>query len=334
MPELEIIQTVSGGSHTVILRSDGTVAVASGSGPPRTVPGLSDVAAIAAGHLHCLALKRDGSLWAWGVRRNDGRWPEHPTRIGYMGKNTDLGAPLAAPETTRLDFGNRAPGAEGQLRTLVITNLGLEPLRIWSAEVTGDHRGDFRIAGDNFASVDIYPGSNATVDLAFQPNAGGWRRAEVRLHCNASRQPVAVELVGYGAAADLRLAPDGLRVSHRLGIPIKIEAEGRGLSPRLRYGRGELVAAREGGHRLRQELILELPVSARVTTDYGCNSGTETSDIGFIAVRSVWIELPLEFAVDQEHPAAQANAVETEQGFLVTQRLQVAIPVALCAPVT
>jgi alpha-tubulin suppressor-like RCC1 family protein/regulation of enolase protein 1 (concanavalin A-like superfamily) len=71
-----VISTAAGGSHTVMLKSDGTV-WACGSFPgngsstsvrtPVQVTGLTNVIAIASGESHSLALKADGTLWAWGL---------------------------------------------------------------------------------------------------------------------------------------------------------------------------------------------------------------------------------------------------------------------------
>lgn len=74
-----IVAVAAGASHSLALRSDGTVwawgANSSGqlgngteddSPTPQPVKGLSDAIAIAAGRDHSLALKRDGTVWAWG----------------------------------------------------------------------------------------------------------------------------------------------------------------------------------------------------------------------------------------------------------------------------
>ncbi|MGG1657973.1 S-layer homology domain-containing protein [Brevibacillus sp. NRS-1366] len=66
--------------HTVALKSDGTVwtwgnnehgqlgigTIDKGSSVPVQVPNMSDVVAIAAGSLHTLALKSNGTVWTWG----------------------------------------------------------------------------------------------------------------------------------------------------------------------------------------------------------------------------------------------------------------------------
>jgi|GEM_PF-3534698 len=75
----DVIKVAAGGSHSLALKSDGTVWTwgANWSGQlgdgtyddqwfPVQVSGLSGVTAIAAGSDHSLALKSDGTVWAWG----------------------------------------------------------------------------------------------------------------------------------------------------------------------------------------------------------------------------------------------------------------------------
>ena len=84
----DFTQISSGGYHTLGLRADGTVTawgennqgqlgLGESTGPetcdvyacsktPVQVPGLADVVAIAAGYDHSLALRSDGTVWAWG----------------------------------------------------------------------------------------------------------------------------------------------------------------------------------------------------------------------------------------------------------------------------
>jgi hypothetical protein len=89
-----IVAVAQGGSHTLLLTASGEVwAVGANtngqSGSPETgrslsvpaqVPGLADVVAIAAGAAHSFALKRDGTVWAWGLNSS-----------GQLGINASLG---------------------------------------------------------------------------------------------------------------------------------------------------------------------------------------------------------------------------------------------------
>ncbi len=79
-----VVTIAAGYFHTLVLKSDGTVwawgfnsygqlgdgAYCVGSDRPVQVVGLSNVIAIAAGGNHSLALKSDGTVWAWGENGN------------------------------------------------------------------------------------------------------------------------------------------------------------------------------------------------------------------------------------------------------------------------
>jgi len=77
----------AGGSHSLALRSDGTVwAWGEGLGStPTPVDSLENIISISAGGLHSLALRVDGTVWAWGSNESgqlgDGTTNQHDTPI-------------------------------------------------------------------------------------------------------------------------------------------------------------------------------------------------------------------------------------------------------------
>jgi PKD repeat protein len=94
----------AGDEHSIALKSDGTVwtwggntngqlgngTSGSGSNPtPQQVASLSNVRAVSAGYSYCLALKYDGTVWAWGYNYNgqlgDGTTTQRTTPVQVNG---------------------------------------------------------------------------------------------------------------------------------------------------------------------------------------------------------------------------------------------------------
>jgi alpha-tubulin suppressor-like RCC1 family protein len=98
-----VVKISAGASHTVVLKSDGTlwawgrnVEGELGDGtrtdrlsPVRVASGLTDVVDISAGDAHTLALRRDGTVWAWGAgyayQLGIGTADDHETPVQVVG---------------------------------------------------------------------------------------------------------------------------------------------------------------------------------------------------------------------------------------------------------
>lgn len=121
-----IVAISAGGGHTIVLKKDGTVwvwgfngwgqlgngAIAGERFPtPGLVSSLSDIKAIAAGDDHSLALKNDGTVWAWG-----NNWH------GQVGDGTDTDKRPSGSQVNGLS--NVTAIAAGMAHSLALTKDG------------------------------------------------------------------------------------------------------------------------------------------------------------------------------------------------------------------
>jgi alpha-tubulin suppressor-like RCC1 family protein len=98
----EVVAVANSGSHTLALKSDGTVwawgynkygqlgdGTTTNRQTPIAVPGLTGVAAVSAGGMHSLVLKSDGTVWAWGQNQDgqvgDGTTVQRNTPVQVSG---------------------------------------------------------------------------------------------------------------------------------------------------------------------------------------------------------------------------------------------------------
>ena len=126
-------QLAGGGDHSVLLKSDGTVAgwgdnshgeIGDGTSTFRTVPvpvSITGVTKVSAGALHTLAVRSDGTVWAWGDNAK-----------GQLGDNTttDRHTPIQVHGLTGI-----TAVAGGGLFSLALSSTGA--VYAWGSDVAG-----------------------------------------------------------------------------------------------------------------------------------------------------------------------------------------------------
>lgn len=164
-------KVAAGEFHALALRADGTV-VAWGSNAdgklgigtiggvfatPQAVTGLTNVTAIAAGLDHALALRGDGTVWAWGqndvcqLGQNDTTSRGTATQVPSLANVTAIAAGGAHSFALRSDGAVFAWGwnANGQLGLGNVSNAACTPVRVTAL----DGRGVVELAGGGFHSL-------------------------------------------------------------------------------------------------------------------------------------------------------------------------------------
>ncbi len=228
-----VVDAAAGRSHSVALRSDGTVWAFGndtngqlGDGViqsptddpvPGPVQGLADVVAIDATWSNTFAVRGDGTAWAMGQIGGQaggvgGVTPAPvPDLTGVQQVASDgyttfvLSAPTVAVSTTALDLGGQPVGTTSPAQTVTVTNTGMVEVFGPVATVEGYRADEFPIVADTCATVVLAAGQSCQVDVAVSPSGTGWRSATLSLTDNAVSSPQHVLLSGEGTDPGLRL---------------------------------------------------------------------------------------------------------------------------------
>jgi uncharacterized protein (TIGR03437 family) len=251
------VAVAGGAGYSLALKNDGTAWTwgvsllgiypneFTSSNLPVPIGGLSDVVAFAAGQggqedradsFHSLALRSDGTVWAWGYNltgelgNGSNLSSNVPVQVNGLagvvaiasGGQHSLaalaeGIPELALSPGSLSFGTIA---QSDAQTITLTNSGSAPVTINSVLLAGINSGDFSIPGA-CAGASISPAQNCRLTVTFTPTAQGSRTAAILITANVPGSPILVPLSGTGTptTCSYSLTPTTLSVASSGGAP-------------------------------------------------------------------------------------------------------------------
>jgi uncharacterized repeat protein (TIGR01451 family) len=271
-----VIAIAAGFEHSLALKSDGSVlawglnqngelgngdATGANQPAPVAVTGFgtgSGVIAIAGGKLHSLALKSDGTEWAWGDNEFgqlgiggviDVQGPPVTTPVQVsnlngavtiaLGPNAShslaIVQPLASLSTTSLSFGDQPVGSLSASQMITIQNNSQDPLVIDSLSLSGAAAGDFKVSAPS-TPFTVSPGASNVFSVAFDPITGFARLATLLINGNAFAAPQAVALSGNGLvqadiAVGLSASPTSVHDKKDLTYTVSVQNDGPTSAP-------------------------------------------------------------------------------------------------------
>jgi uncharacterized repeat protein (TIGR01451 family) len=236
-----IAAVAAGDCHSLALKSDGTVwawgdnyygalgdgSVTWSSPTPVQVSGMFGVVAVAGGWLHSLALRSDGTVWAWGYNSGgqlgngttiDSRTPVHVNGLlgvtaiadGFQFSLAVAVAPLISLNTGSITFGTRVMGVAWGPLPVTITNSGSSPLTVSALPFS---TADFY--STTALPLTVPPGASAAVDVWFKPTAIGPLTGTMSIIDNSPTSPETVSLSGYGINPIASISPTSINFGNQ-----------------------------------------------------------------------------------------------------------------------
>ncbi len=143
--------------------------------------------------------------------------------------------PLVRASASLLDFGAERLGGAAEPLELRLANGGGRELAIGGVTVSGAEAADFAVIDDRCTGARLGAGEECALSIGFEPGAEGSRRAVVEVAARAANAPLAVPLLGAGAAARLAVSRGEVAFEAReIGSsspPEAVTVENRGTAP-------------------------------------------------------------------------------------------------------
>jgi hypothetical protein len=227
----------AGGSHGLALLNTGTLVswgfnyygqLGNGANTDQQVAGvvvtitpnggalLGPVKFIVAGGAHSLAVKTDGTVWAWGLNSSgqlsDGTLTDRNTAVAAINQSgvrlgatsisagdasSFAGALSMVADSAALTFPAQTVGSRSPSLTVTILNNSGGPLASISAKVTGFEQTDFGVTATSCQGP-LPPLAGCTVSVGFSPTNTGIRTATLYILSDAVASPLTVVLKGVG----------------------------------------------------------------------------------------------------------------------------------------
>jgi hypothetical protein len=100
---------------------------------------------------------------------------------------------------SNIDFGSVAPMTESEVRSVIITSSGTDPVTIGAIKLAGSEAVDFNM-NTNCSSRSLDVGKSCIIDIIFKPTSSGLKTADIVIYDDAHDSPQPIFLSGTGTS--------------------------------------------------------------------------------------------------------------------------------------